>query len=39
VNTAELEVADVPPEVVTLTKSVPVPAAAVAVIEVGELTV
>ena len=39
VNWSAAEVADVPPAVVTLTSTVPVPAGEVAVIEVAELTV
>ena len=38
-NWSAAEVADVPPAVVTLTSTVPVPAGEVAVIEVAELTV
>jgi hypothetical protein len=39
VNWSAAEVAEVPPAVVTLTSTVPVPAGEVAVIEVAELTV
>jgi hypothetical protein len=39
VNWSAAEVAEVPPPVVTVTSTVPVPAGAVAVIEVAELTV
>ena len=38
-NWSAAEAAEVPPTVVTLTSTVPVPAGAVAVIEVAELTV
>jgi hypothetical protein len=39
VNWSAADVADVPPAVVTVTSTVPVPAGEVAVIEVAELTV